>query len=101
MSILSLFVFLLGNEDKKNIWALMLKATLDRSRRLTEEYSEVLLQIFPDKVQVQMFHFFSVLEHCITMLVSHFAFILSIVKKKISRFCWFLSISDCTTHCRK
>ncbi|KAJ0988966.1 hypothetical protein J5N97_007322 [Dioscorea zingiberensis] len=40
-----------GYEDGKYIWALRLKATLDRSRRLTEEFSEVLLQIFPDKVQ--------------------------------------------------
>eukprot|EP00262_Sarcandra_glabra_P011298 TRINITY_DN2713_c0_g1_i2.p1 TRINITY_DN2713_c0_g1~~TRINITY_DN2713_c0_g1_i2.p1 ORF type:complete len:1245 (-),score=236.50 TRINITY_DN2713_c0_g1_i2:241-3843(-) len=40
-----------GNEDGKTIWALRLKATLDRSRRLTEEYSEVLLQIFPHKVE--------------------------------------------------
>lgn len=40
-----------GDEDGKTIWGLRLKATLDRSRRLTEEYSEVLLQIFPDKVQ--------------------------------------------------
>lgn len=41
-----------GNEDGKRIWALRLKATLDRSRRLTEEYSEALLQIFPEKVQI-------------------------------------------------
>ncbi|XP_052189149.1 phosphoglucan, water dikinase, chloroplastic isoform X2 [Diospyros lotus] len=41
-----------GNEDGKMIWALRLKATLDRSRRLTEEYSEALLQIFPPKVEV-------------------------------------------------
>ncbi|XAR58188.1 Phosphoglucan, water dikinase [Bertholletia excelsa] len=41
-----------GNEDGKMIWALRLKATLDRSRRLTEEYSEVLLRIFPEKVQM-------------------------------------------------
>ncbi|KAH7682974.1 phosphoglucan water dikinase protein [Dioscorea alata] len=40
-----------GDENGKYIWALRLKATLDRSRRLTEEFSEVLLQIFPDKVQ--------------------------------------------------
>lgn len=40
-----------GSEDGKHIWALRLKATLDRARRLTEEYSEVLLRIFPDKVQ--------------------------------------------------
>lgn len=43
-----------GNEDGKLIWALRIKATLDRSRRLTEEYSEALLQIFPDKVQVTL-----------------------------------------------
>ncbi|KAL9262661.1 Phosphoglucan, water dikinase, chloroplastic-like protein [Drosera capensis] len=41
-----------GSEDGKKIWALRLKATLDRSRRLTEEYSETLLEIFPQKVQV-------------------------------------------------
>ncbi|KAK9288175.1 hypothetical protein L1049_016624 [Liquidambar formosana] len=41
-----------GSEDGKTIWALRLKATLDRSRRLTEDYSEVLLQIFPQKVQM-------------------------------------------------
>lgn len=41
-----------GSEDGKAIWALRLKATLDRSRRLTEEYSEVLLQMFPQKVEV-------------------------------------------------
>ncbi|XP_059293614.1 phosphoglucan, water dikinase, chloroplastic [Lycium ferocissimum] len=41
-----------GSEDGKTIWALRLKATLDRSWRLTEEYSETLLQIFPEKVQV-------------------------------------------------
>uniref|UniRef100_A0A7N2LWV0 CBM20 domain-containing protein n=1 Tax=Quercus lobata TaxID=97700 RepID=A0A7N2LWV0_QUELO len=41
-----------GSEDGKMIWALRLKATLDRARRLTEEYSETLLQIFPQKVQM-------------------------------------------------
>lgn len=41
-----------GSEDGKIIWALRLKATLDRARRLTEEYSETLLQIFPQKVQL-------------------------------------------------
>ncbi|XVE81191.1 hypothetical protein DITRI_Ditri15bG0043000 [Diplodiscus trichospermus] len=41
-----------GSEDGKRIWALRLKATLDRTRRLTEEYSETLLQIFPQKVQM-------------------------------------------------
>ncbi|XP_021646035.2 phosphoglucan, water dikinase, chloroplastic isoform X2 [Hevea brasiliensis] len=41
-----------GSEDGKIIWALRLKATLDRARRLTEEYSETLLQIFPPKVQM-------------------------------------------------
>lgn len=41
-----------GDEDGSTIWGLRLKATLDRCRRLTEEYSEVLLQIFPQKVQV-------------------------------------------------
>ncbi|PSS35912.1 Phosphoglucan, water dikinase [Actinidia chinensis var. chinensis] len=41
-----------GNEDGKIIWGLRLKATLDRSRRLTEEYSEALLRIFPKKVEM-------------------------------------------------
>ncbi|XP_043707593.1 phosphoglucan, water dikinase, chloroplastic-like [Telopea speciosissima] len=41
-----------GSEDGKIIWALRLKATLDRARRLTEEYSDSLLQIFPPKVQI-------------------------------------------------
>ncbi|KAL5542836.1 hypothetical protein UlMin_010546 [Ulmus minor] len=41
-----------GSEDGKIIWALRLKATLDRARRLTEEYSEALLEIFPQKVQM-------------------------------------------------
>lgn len=40
-----------GNEDGKHIWAMRLKATLDRSRRLTEEYSEVLVQMLPERVQ--------------------------------------------------
>ncbi|KAL6970881.1 Phosphoglucan, water dikinase, chloroplastic [Sarracenia purpurea var. burkii] len=40
------------DEDGKTIWALRLKATLDRSRRLTEEYSEALLRIFPQKVEM-------------------------------------------------
>ncbi|XP_048496017.1 phosphoglucan, water dikinase, chloroplastic isoform X3 [Beta vulgaris subsp. vulgaris] len=39
-------------EESKRIWALRLKATLDRSRRLTEEYSDSLLEIFPQKVQM-------------------------------------------------
>ncbi|KAJ8755383.1 hypothetical protein K2173_019181 [Erythroxylum novogranatense] len=41
-----------GSEDGKIIWALRFKATLDRARRLTEEYSEALLQMFPQKVQL-------------------------------------------------
>ncbi|KAL8172262.1 hypothetical protein V2J09_024066 [Rumex salicifolius] len=41
-----------GGEEGKRIWALRLKATLDRSRRLTEEYSEALLDILPQKVQI-------------------------------------------------
>ncbi|GAB2221724.1 hypothetical protein Droror1_Dr00012910 [Drosera rotundifolia] len=41
-----------GSEDGKKIWALRLKATLDRSRRLTEEYSDILLEIFPQKVEI-------------------------------------------------
>lgn len=48
------YLFWLGSEEGKYIWSLRLKATLDRARRLTEEYSEVLLQIFPDKVQVDV-----------------------------------------------
>lgn len=40
-----------GSEDGKTMWALRLKATLDRARRLTEEYSEALLQIFPQNVE--------------------------------------------------
>lgn len=47
-----------GGEDGKTIWALRLKATLDRARRLTEEYSEALLQIFPQKVQVRFLCFY-------------------------------------------
>ena len=43
-----------GSEDGKMIWALRLKATLDGARRLTQEYSEALLQIFPQKVQVRI-----------------------------------------------
>ncbi|WJX15560.1 Phosphoglucan, water dikinase, chloroplastic, variant 2 [Trifolium repens] len=41
-----------GNEDGKKIWTLRLKATLDRSKRLTEEYTEELLKIFPQKVEM-------------------------------------------------
>ncbi|KAL9232718.1 hypothetical protein vseg_007793 [Gypsophila vaccaria] len=41
-----------GSEESKTVWALRLKATLDRSRRLTEEYSDSLLDIFPLKVQM-------------------------------------------------
>ncbi|KAL2503505.1 Phosphoglucan [Abeliophyllum distichum] len=41
-----------GSEDGKRIWGLRLKATLDRAKRLTEEYSEALLQIFPQNVQI-------------------------------------------------
>lgn len=40
-----------GSEDGKTIWALRIKATLDRSKRLIDEYSEALLQIFPPKVE--------------------------------------------------
>ncbi|PKA66121.1 Phosphoglucan, water dikinase, chloroplastic [Apostasia shenzhenica] len=40
-----------GSEDGKYIWALRLKSTIDRARRLTEEFSEALLEIFPDKVE--------------------------------------------------
>ncbi|KAJ1382425.1 Pyruvate phosphate dikinase, PEP/pyruvate-binding [Sesbania bispinosa] len=41
-----------GNEDGKTIWTLRLKATLDRSKRLTDEYTEELLEIFPQKVEI-------------------------------------------------
>ncbi|KAK4490089.1 hypothetical protein RD792_000745 [Penstemon davidsonii] len=41
-----------GSENGKKIWGLRLKATLDRAKRLTEEYSEALLHIFPQKVQI-------------------------------------------------
>jgi hypothetical protein len=47
-------VMYIGNEDGKYIWALRLKATLDRTGRLTEEYSEALLSIFPEKVKVSL-----------------------------------------------
>lgn len=40
-----------GDEDGIRIWAMRLKATLDRSRRLIEEYSEVLIQLLPDRVR--------------------------------------------------
>lgn len=46
-------VMYVGSEDGKFIWALRLKATLDRARRLTEEYSEALLSIFPENVKVR------------------------------------------------
>ncbi|GJN13331.1 hypothetical protein PR202_gb00023 [Eleusine coracana subsp. coracana] len=48
----SFLVMCVGSEDEKDIWVLRLKATLDRARRLTEEYSEALLSIFPEKVEV-------------------------------------------------
>ncbi|GJS18940.1 phosphoglucan, water dikinase, chloroplastic [Tanacetum coccineum] len=41
-----------GSEDGKTIWALRIKATLDRSKRLIDEYSGALLQIFPPKVEM-------------------------------------------------
>ncbi|XP_027165798.1 phosphoglucan, water dikinase, chloroplastic [Coffea eugenioides] len=41
-----------GGENGKTIWALRLKATIDRCRRLADEYSEAVLQIFPQKVQI-------------------------------------------------
>lgn len=43
-----------GGENGKTIWALRLKATIDRCRRLADEYSEAVLQIFPQKVQVKL-----------------------------------------------
>ncbi|KAL0856219.1 hypothetical protein Bca101_061372 [Brassica carinata] len=41
-----------GEEDGKTIWAMRLKASLDRARRLTAEYSDLLLQIFPPNVEI-------------------------------------------------
>ncbi|KAJ4872805.1 hypothetical protein Rs2_45532 [Raphanus sativus] len=41
-----------GEENGKTIWAMRLKATLDRARRLTSEYSDLLLQIFPPNVEI-------------------------------------------------
>ncbi|XP_010424348.1 PREDICTED: phosphoglucan, water dikinase, chloroplastic-like [Camelina sativa] len=41
-----------GGEDGNTIWAMRLKATLDRARRLTAEYSDLLLQIFPPNVEI-------------------------------------------------
>ncbi|ESQ32164.1 hypothetical protein EUTSA_v10003634mg [Eutrema salsugineum] len=41
-----------GEEDGRTIWAMRLKATLDRARRLTAEYSDLLLQIFPPNVEI-------------------------------------------------
>ncbi|CAH2044473.1 unnamed protein product [Thlaspi arvense] len=41
-----------GEENGKTIWAMRLKATLDRARRLTAEYSDLLLQIFPPNVEI-------------------------------------------------
>ncbi|KAJ0232378.1 Phosphoglucan [Hirschfeldia incana] len=41
-----------GEENGKTIWAMRLKATLDRARRLTSEYSDLLLQIFPLNVEI-------------------------------------------------
>ncbi|XP_047980854.1 phosphoglucan, water dikinase, chloroplastic [Salvia hispanica] len=41
-----------GSENGTRIWGLRLKATLDRAKRLTEEYSEALLNIFPERVRI-------------------------------------------------
>ncbi|KAL8162946.1 hypothetical protein V2J09_014435 [Rumex salicifolius] len=41
-----------GGEEGKRICALRLKATLDRARRLAEQYSDALLDILPAKVQI-------------------------------------------------
>ncbi|GFP87620.1 phosphoglucan water dikinase chloroplastic [Phtheirospermum japonicum] len=41
-----------GSENGTRIWGLRLKATLDRAKRMTEEYSEALLHIFPQKVEI-------------------------------------------------
>ncbi|KAL8459573.1 hypothetical protein ACS0TY_036901 [Phlomoides rotata] len=41
-----------GSENGTKIWGLRLKATLDRAKRFTEEYSEALLNILPKKVQM-------------------------------------------------
>jgi phosphoglucan, water dikinase len=54
----STYIFLftcVGSQDEKDIWVLRLKATLDRARRLTEEYSEALHSIFPEKVEVNFY----------------------------------------------
>lgn len=40
-----------GREDGRRIWALRFKATLERARRLSEAYSEMLLHIFPKNVE--------------------------------------------------
>lgn len=40
-----------GNENGIIIWALRVKATLDRAHRLAEAYSDSLLQVFPTRVQ--------------------------------------------------
>lgn len=40
-----------GNEDSARIWALRLKATIERARRLSEAFSDALLQIYPRNVE--------------------------------------------------
>lgn len=40
-----------GVEEDKKMWALRLKATLDRARRMAETYSDTLLQLFPARVE--------------------------------------------------
>jgi hypothetical protein len=41
-----------GNEDGTRIWALRVKATIERARRLSEAFSDLLLQIYPKNVEV-------------------------------------------------
>jgi phosphoglucan,water dikinase len=58
-------VMYVGSEDGKYIWALRLKATLDRARRLTEEYSEALLSIFPENVMVRIYPVIVFSDYCL------------------------------------
>ena len=43
-----------GNEDGIRIWALRVKATIERARRLSETFSDLLLQIYPKNVEVSL-----------------------------------------------
>ncbi|KAL2501045.1 Uncharacterized protein Fot_34893 [Forsythia ovata] len=51
----------------ERIWGLRLKASLDRAKRLTEEYSKALLQIFP--LNVHNKRFLAVRFHCILQML--------------------------------